>query len=43
LPLNEQASEFLGHALWGFVIGVCYEDLRRRLTRPALHAIRASG
>ncbi len=33
LPASEQGSEFFGHALWGFVIGVFYEDLRRRFTQ----------
>lgn len=33
LPASEQGSEFFGHALWGFVIGVFYEDLRRRFTK----------
>lgn len=32
LPASEQGSEFLGHILWGFTIGVFYSDLRRRLT-----------
>ena len=34
LPPNEQGSEFLGHALWGFVIGVFYNDLRARFVKP---------
>ncbi len=33
LPASEQGSEFFGHALWGFVIAIFYEDLRRRFTR----------
>ncbi len=33
LPLNEQASEFCGHALWGVVIAVFYTYLRRRFVR----------
>ena len=32
LPASEQGSEFFGHLLWGFTIGVFYEDLRRRFT-----------
>jgi len=32
LHANEQGSEVFGHMLWGFTIGVFYEDLRRRLT-----------
>lgn len=34
LPASEQGSEFLGHILWGFTIGVIYSDLRRRFTTP---------
>jgi putative membrane protein len=33
LPANEQGSEFFGHILWGFVIGVFYEDFRRRFAK----------
>jgi len=31
LPLNEQGSEFFGHIGWGLVIGVFYQEFRRRL------------
>jgi putative membrane protein len=33
LPWNEQGSEFFGHIGWGFVIGVFYEDFRRRFVK----------
>ncbi len=33
LSANEQGSEFFGHAIWGFVIGVFYEDFRRRFVK----------
>ena len=33
LPASEQGSEFFGHALWGWVIAIFYDDLRRRFTR----------
>jgi putative membrane protein len=33
LPASEQGSEFFGHALWGWVIAVFYEDLRRRFIK----------
>jgi putative membrane protein len=33
LPMNEQGSEFFGHAVWGLVIGVFYEDFRRRFAK----------
>ena len=36
LPWNEQGSEFFGHIGWGFVIGVFYEDFRRRFARPVV-------
>jgi putative membrane protein len=34
LPLNEQGSEFFGHALWGLVIGVFFSFYRTRLAKP---------
>ncbi len=43
LPANEQGSEFFGHALWGFVIGALYEDLRRRWTRRVVRPIQATA
>ena len=36
LPAIEQGSEFFGHALWGWVIAIFYDDLRRRFTRLRL-------
>jgi putative membrane protein len=33
LPANEQGSEFFGHALWGWVIGVFYAYYRPRLAK----------
>ncbi len=42
LSLNEQASEFFGHAMWGWVIGVVFVVVRRGFVpRPALAPIRA--
>jgi len=35
LPANEQFAEMFGHAFWGFVIGVFYENYRRRWVRPS--------
>ena len=43
LPASEQGSEFLGHILWGFTIGVFYEALRRRLTAPRTHPSEAKS
>jgi putative membrane protein len=36
LPLNEQASEFFGHALWGLVIGVFFIVCRARFVKAAV-------
>jgi len=36
LPANEQFAEMLGHAFWGLVIGVFYENFRRRWARPVV-------
>jgi uncharacterized membrane protein YagU involved in acid resistance len=33
LPLNEQGSEFFGHALWGLVIGVFFSFCRARFVK----------
>jgi uncharacterized membrane protein YagU involved in acid resistance len=33
LPLNEQASEFFGHASWGLVIGVFFGFYRSRFAK----------
>jgi putative membrane protein len=43
LPLNEQGSEFFGHALWGFVIGIFVHDLRYRLVPADAAALRPGG
>ena len=34
LPANEQGAELFGHVLWGFVIGVFYENFRHRWVEP---------
>ena len=34
LPANEQFAEMFGHLLWGLVIGVFYENFRRRWSKP---------
>jgi putative membrane protein len=34
LPANEQFAEMFGHSLWGLVIGVFYENFRRRWSKP---------
>jgi len=40
LPASEQGSEFFGHALWGLVIGVCYEYFHGAFVRSARTATR---
>jgi putative membrane protein len=39
LPANEQFAECFGHVLWGFVIGVFYENFRRRWAKTAPAAV----
>jgi putative membrane protein len=34
LPLNQQAYEVVGHALWGLVIGVFFWYFRSRVVKP---------
>jgi hypothetical protein len=36
LPANEQFAEMFGHSLWGLVIGVFYENFRRRWSKPIM-------
>jgi putative membrane protein len=41
IPANEQAAELFGHVLWGLVIGVFYEDFRRRWAKSSAAPIEA--
>jgi|GEM_PF-1924677 len=36
LPLNEEGSEFIGHALWGLVIGVFFSFYRSRFSKAVV-------
>jgi uncharacterized membrane protein YagU involved in acid resistance len=43
LPANEQFAEMFGHAFWGLIIGVFYENFRRRWARPIMAASDSSA